>query len=320
MAPPGPRASGASSLLPADKGFVEFQPQEIEQGISARFEQQVQRYEDRLALKTRQHVWTYGQLNAAANRVARALLDQRGRAAEPVVLFLEKSGPLLAALLAVLKTGKFYVPVDPAFPARRNQHIVEDSQAEIILTNNQNLAAARQLAQRGQAILNLDEVDENGPSENLHLPISPDANAYLIYTSGSTGWPKGVLQNHRNVLHWIRHQTNLLRLSPLDRLTLLHSCSVVGAVRGTFGALLNGAALLPWDLRRDGWADLTEWLAREQITVLHSVPSIFRCMAAEVKRTSRFPSVRMVLFGAERVLVSDVKAVAKNLSLSLRRM
>src|SRR3989449_10591212 len=99
----------------------------------------------------------------------------------------------------------------------------------------------------------------NAASEDAWVrAVSPDDPAYLLYTSGSTGRPKGVLQNHRNILHFIRAYATNLSLSANDRLSLISSYSVDAAVMDIFGALLNGATLCPIDLREVGLGGLRE--------------------------------------------------------------
>ena len=83
--------------------------------------------------------------------------------------------------------------------------------------------------------------------------VEPDRLAYILYTSGSTGQPKGVMQNHRNVLHYIRVYTNNLHLNADDRLTLLSSYCFDASVMDIYGALLNGATLYPIDIKEEAW-------------------------------------------------------------------
>src|ERR671917_1932105 len=109
--------------------FIRFEKEETEQSIPQRFEQQVGRYPDRLAVKTRNHQLSYAALNKVANCVARALLAQRGDGVESIALLLEHDASMIAAILGVLKAGKVYVPLDPSFPYARNEYILEDSQA-----------------------------------------------------------------------------------------------------------------------------------------------------------------------------------------------
>ena len=120
--------------------FIKFEKEEIEQSIPERFEKQVVMYPDRLAVKDQNSQLTYDQLNQTANRVARAILAQRGEAEEPIALLLEHGVPAVVGILGVLKAGKIYAPLDPSYPRARLAYILEDSQAGLIVTNNQNFS------------------------------------------------------------------------------------------------------------------------------------------------------------------------------------
>ena len=93
--------------------FIEFKKDDVEQSIPARFEQMVEKYPDRLAVKDNNHELTYKALNQAANRIAQVILDALGEGEEPVALLLEHGAPIISAILGVLKAGKIYVPLDP---------------------------------------------------------------------------------------------------------------------------------------------------------------------------------------------------------------
>lgn len=211
--------------------FIEFEKEEIEQSISQRFERQVTRYPDRLAVKTGSHQLTYAALDRAANRVARAVLARRGEGAEPIGLLLGPGVPLIVAILGVLKTGKFYVPLDSWHPHARNLSILEDSQAKLIVTDGTDLETAIALSREQEVqVLNVEAIDSGVSSDHPGLDVSPSSLAYVLYTSGSTGRPKGVVHNHRNVLHCALRLTNGLHLVAYDRLSLLSSFSFSGAV------------------------------------------------------------------------------------------
>src|SRR5262245_16448232 len=153
-----PQSIRGNHVRPATP-FVVFKEQEIEQSLPARFEQQVRRYPDRLAIKTRSHQFTYIALNRLANRIARAILAQRGEGEEPIALLLEQGASATATILGVLKAGKMYVPLDPAYPDTRTAFILEDSQAQLIVTSDKHRSLANTFAQGGRQVLNIDEID-----------------------------------------------------------------------------------------------------------------------------------------------------------------
>src|SRR5215218_6255077 len=291
--------------------FIRFEKEETEQSIPQRFEQQVRRYPDRPAVNTRNRQLSYAELNKVANRVARALLAQRGEGAESIALLLEHDALMIAAILGVLKAGKVYVPLDPSFPYARNAYILEDSQAGLIITNNENRSLAESLSENGHSLINIDESGAAPSDENVDLPISADNLANLIYTSGSTGKPKGVVQNHRNLLHVAMRYTNGLQISAEDRLTLLQSYSVAGSVSNMLGALLNGASLFPFNVKEEGLIELADLLVEEGITVYHSVPTVFRQFANILTGKEEFPELRLVRLGGEPVSAEDVHLYKK---------
>jgi amino acid adenylation domain-containing protein len=296
---------------------VGFQSEEVEQSIAQRFTEQVRRYPDRLAVKSREQRLTFRELNEQANRLANALLAWRGGAAEPIALLCGHNARLAASVLGILKARKFYVPLDSSYPLSRNQYILADSEASLLVTDGLNAPLAEQLAGGsrmaggGRRVLNLDEIDTGFGAGDPAPTILPDDPAYLLYTSGSTGRPKGVLQNQRNVLHNIMKYTNSVCLSPEDRLTLLSSCSYGASVSDIFGALLNGASLFPFELRRDGLGRLAPWLVREQITVYHSVPTVFRHFTDGLAGEEQFPTLRLIKLGGETVSWRDVERYRK---------
>ncbi|MGH7797111.1 MAG: AMP-binding protein [Candidatus Binatia bacterium] len=294
--------------------FVEFSRDAIEQSIPERFEEIVQKYPDRVAIKTKNHLLSYSGLNNAANRIAQTLLSLRGTKTEPVALLMEHDSPVIAAILGVLKTGKLYVPLDPSLPHLRIKSILEDLQASYIVTNSKNLPLAQSLAGMALDLVNIDDERDNVGDGNLGVRIPPESLSWVIYTSGSTGKPKGVMQNHRNVLHFMMNYTNALHICVDDRLTLLYSFSVNGGAHDIFAALLNGAALFPFDLKEDGFTDLGGWLNKERITIYHSVPTVFRQFAEGLTGQSIFPDVRIVRLGGEPVYKRELHLYKKHFS------
>jgi non-ribosomal peptide synthetase component F/thioesterase domain-containing protein/acyl carrier protein len=274
----------SGSISPANP-FITFAKNEIEQSIGDRFESQVKKFPQHIAVKSSKHEWSYEELNRRANQVAQTLLSLRGEGEERIAILFDHDAPMIAALLGVLKAGKTYVPLDPASPVERLASILRDSEAGALLTNDQNLTLARPLIAHDGQLINIDQPESTAPFAGVS-DVPPERLAYILYTSGSTGKPKGVMQNHRNVLHYIRVYTNNLHLNSDDRLTLLSSYCFDASVMDIYGALLNGATLYPIDIKQDGMAGLSRRLIDEEITVYHSTPTVYRYFIGTVAQTS----------------------------------
>jgi amino acid adenylation domain-containing protein len=292
--------------------FVEFERKEIEQSIPDRFEQQALRHSSRIAVKSGTHCWTYERLAHEVDRIARAILGLAGGGPQRIALLFEQDAPMIAALLGTLKAGKTYVPLDPSYPVERLDYMLQDSGAAVILTNDRNLSLASSLGAGRCPVASLDRPNADTTDPTCAPAVGPETLAYILYTSGSTGRPKGVVQNHRNVLHFIRAYTNQLHICADDRLSLLASYSFDAAVMDIFGALLNGGTLCLWNLKTKGVSGLAQWLAKEEITILHAVPTVFRAFAGTLNGQREFPKVRLLVLGGEEARRGDVEVYRRH--------
>ena len=280
--------------------FVPFESAAIVRSISERFEQMVALHPDRIAVSTTGQVLTYDELNQRANRVARALLARRGEVNEPIALFIEDRACMIAAILGVLKAGKIYVPVDPSDPQARIAFMLEDSRAALILSDGDNIASADEPG-------NLEKIRSALSGDNLGLSVAPEALACITYTSGSTGQPKGVMQNHRNVVHKVITATNAFHISVEDRLLLVYSCSFSASILPIFGALLNGATVCAFDVQKGGTAALVSWLKEQQVTAYFSVSTLFRHLAESLVDGEAVSHIRLIYVSSEAVTQREVE-------------
>jgi len=295
--------------------FTEFTKEEIEQSIPARFAQQVQKYPEKIAIKSKKYCWSYEELNKWVKAIAYQINQlQSTHETTRIGLLFEHDAPAIAAILGVLTAGKTYVALDASYPQARLNYILEDAQATVIITNNNNYNLAVELTQENIPIINFDEIELNSNLQN-NPSIAPDSIAYILYTSGSTGKPKGVVQNHRNVLHFIRNYTNNLHLNSNDKLTLISSINFDAAIMDIFGALLNGATLYPCDVKNESMSSLLEWLIREKITIYHSTPTVYRYLMKTLATTnlSQLNNMRLVVLGGEKIVKKDVELYQKYL-------
>jgi amino acid adenylation domain-containing protein len=287
--------------------------------IIEKFEKQVERFAKKTAVVTENITLTYEELNRYANRVARAILNLKIKKEKEQILGLlfEHSAYMIIGVLGTLKAGKAYVPLDITYPENRLAYMLENSEAYLLLTNDENMSLARTLAGKVKnpiKVININAPDLHNKysGENINRDPSGDKLAYILYTSGSTGKPKGVIQDHENVWYYIRSWTERFSISPSDRMTLFSAFSHDGAGQDMFGALLNGATLYPYNiLNRANIGELSQWLIDEKITIWHSVPTLYRYFVDTLKnqnhRNQRFPYLRFILLGGEQIREHDIE-------------
>ena len=289
--------------------FLEFDKEEEHRSIPSRFEKQVEKYPEKVALHTKNAWFTYTALNQSANQLAHVLLQKLGHDNESVALLFEQGEQQIISLLGVLKAGKIYAPIDPAYPHDRKAFMLEDSLATAIVTDDTHFELATMLAPH-LPIFNIDALDPSLPTQNPQSTVSPDSYAYILYTSGSTGKPKGVVENHRNVLHYTRNFTNPYRICPEDKILFPGSLCFSGSAEPLYMALLNGATLFPFDLRNEGVDNLADWLKTEKITI-YSGATVFRQLMEGITSQNPFPDIRLILLGGDTVFTNEVDLFKK---------
>lgn len=168
------------------------------QRLHDRFEAIVQRYPHNVALQWQaESSYTYSELNATANQMAHYLFERAVKVGDKVPLLLDKSPMMIIAILALLKIGAAYVPLSPENPAGRNQFIVQEIQAKLLLTESTHQGC---LTENKITSVLVDKIElTKYPDKMPDIEVDPACLAYVIYTSGSTGQPKGVMIEHRSV-------------------------------------------------------------------------------------------------------------------------
>ncbi|WP_051250928.1 non-ribosomal peptide synthetase [Paenibacillus harenae] len=265
--------------------------------LHALFEEQAHRSPERTAVQFGGERLTYRELNARANQLARTL-RARGAAADTVVAVLsERSNEMIVALLAVLKAGAAYLPVDPAYPQERRAYLLQDSRANLVL------AQTRLLAESGSVqTLDLgDAASYDADDSDLAALAGPEHMAYLIYTSGTTGQPKGVAVEHRGVANSIQWRAAEYGLTEQDVVLQLFSFSFDGFVTSFFTPIVAGASvvLVSEEEAKDPLA-IRRLITAEGVTHFISVPSLYGVIIDGMKPEDAV-SLRIVTLAGERI-------------------
>ncbi|MET8974170.1 amino acid adenylation domain-containing protein [Streptomyces sp. NPDC004539] len=316
---------GERERLLADAGRQPEDP-DADRTIPELFARQAARTPDATAVVYEGTRLTYAELDRRSDRFA-ALLTAHGAGPERLVaLALPRSAELVVAVLAVLKAGAAYVPMDPEYPAERLAFMLADSRPVLVVAGDGVEVPA---AGAGVPVIRVGSVAEWSVDEWLSQSSSAGAGgdgaegggeggaevgaaqwlshssttAYVIYTSGSTGRPKGVAVPHRNVVRLLSATRRWFDFGPDDVWTLFHSYAFDFSVWELWGALLHGGTLVvvPYGVSRDA-GEFLRLLARERVTVLNQTPSAFgelsRAEAAAPELRGQL-ALRYVVFGGE---------------------
>lgn len=284
--------------------YVGFAADELGDSPAELVERQARHSPDALAVVDDRGRWTYSDLNAWANCIAGSMLTESSDEDARVGLMIENSPTMVASVLAALKAGRTFVPVDPVTtPIERIRYILQDSGANLVLTTEPHLALAKR-AGDGLEVLDVGALERSPGPENPDQSPGADDIAWIIYTSGSTGQPKGVTQTYSNVVHFLATESASYRICPDDRYAVPFSSSVNMWFRETLSALVKGASTYPVNMHVKGFLGLAKCLTDNEITIFGLVPSLFRQFA--VTMSGPLPHLRVIKLVGEPTLRTDV--------------
>lgn len=277
---------------------------------------------DRVAVRDRERVLTYAELESRANRLAHLLADVGTVPGDRVGVYLDKSLESLVAIYGTLKAGAAYVPLDPQAPTSRLAYIAGNAGIQVLLTGIEKAKHWSALVSGARSIETLIALDADGLAGNApESPVrlladealgaqpdtaprvrqSPSDVAYILYTSGSTGEPKGVMLSHRNALAFVDWAVEAFSITSADRLSSHAPLHFDLSVLDLFAAAEAGATVVLVPTRTTMFpVELARLIRDEAISVWYSVPSALTMLVTRgALEPAAFPQLRAILFAGE---------------------
>jgi len=238
-----------------------------------------EKYPDTIAIKYKDTSISYKQLNEKANRISTYLIENQVNPGDTIALILDRSVEMMACLLAIMKSGAAYIPVDPDYPVKRIEYMLADSSVKLLISSEKY--KGRFASQDIKEVILEDIGDQLAgySSANPDVIVKGSDLAYIIYTSGSTGQPKGIAIEHHSLTNFLCSMQKQPGISACDKLLAVTTISFDISGLELYLPLISGAELIltDADTARDG-RELLDLVKSEKVSIMQATPSTWRMM------------------------------------------
>jgi amino acid adenylation domain-containing protein len=236
-----------------------------------------EKYPDKTAIRYKDSSISYRQLNEKANQIAAYLIDNQVRPGDTIALILDRSVEMMASLMAIMKSGAAYIPIDPEYPVKRIEYMLADSSVKLLISSEKYKGRFRSQDLKEVILENIGDQLTGYSSSNPDVLVKGTDLAYVIYTSGSTGQPKGIAIEHHSLTNFLCSMQKQPGISSGDKLLAVTTISFDISGLELYLPLISGAELIltDADTARDG-RELLNLVRTENVSIMQATPSTWR--------------------------------------------
>ncbi|MCP3738294.1 amino acid adenylation domain-containing protein [Rossellomorea sp. BNER] len=275
-----------------------------EKTIHEWFEEQVDKVPHQVAVVFKNERLTYFELNERANRLARVLQQTGVKPDNRIGLLVERSLDMIVAMLAIVKSGGAYVPIDPAYPIDRISYMLKDSGACMILSQASVIEKLQSISEWSGSWVDVREsLDNRIDGSNLSVANQSNHLAYVIYTSGTTGHPKGVMMEHCQLVNLLHDQISRIEIPFNEKVLQFNSISFDVSFQEIFSTLLSGGCLYVIENEmKQNIEKLLTYIENQTISIVYWPVSYVKAVFQLVARLPK--SIKHVITAGEQLILS----------------
>ena len=286
------------------KLLVEFNKTDLKydknKNVIKSFKEMVKKYPEKIAINFENRQMTYKELDQKSNILANSLIKEGAKPKDIIAICVNRSLELAIGLLAILKVGGAYLPIDPEYPEDRIEYMLLDSKAKMILSNKRTQSVISKKLDIKKVDIGLESTVYNRENIEIEEKITPEDLIYLIYTSGSTGKPKGVMLKHKNIINFLLGTKEVIDFNPEKIMVSITTICFDIFVLEFWGALTTGMTLvLANENEQNNVVALNKLCLENQVTMIQTTPSRFKALLENKSTTDFIKKMTDIMVGGE---------------------